>query len=276
MSQPSTRQLLHRLAIAFALSFVFLTGLLLTNYGVRQLPQLRERGFSAEAILEILLLAVPFTAAMTIPMAVFVAVLWLFTRLGADGTLSAARRQPDGIRRLLMPILGAATVVAVLAFASNVHVLPRANARLAAVLERGATARSDRMMTIGELRAAAREARTDSGPEAVARAATYEVEIQKKYALAAACVVLALSGAALGLLFPSGGVALVIIASLAVFGGYYVSLIGGEALADQQLLSPIVAMWMGNAFLLAAALSVVWIRRGPQATSGAGSLAVGR
>ena len=57
---------------------------------------------------EALLLAVPFTAAMTIPMAVFVTVLWVFTRLGAEGTLAAAQQERDGVRRLVAPVLGAA------------------------------------------------------------------------------------------------------------------------------------------------------------------------
>src|SRR2546422_8987518 len=49
------------------------------------------------------------------------------------------------------------------------------------------------------------------------RAATYEVEIQKKYAIAAACLVFALVGVPVALRFQRGGVGLVIGVSAAVF-----------------------------------------------------------
>jgi lipopolysaccharide export system permease protein len=129
-------------------------------------------------------------------------------------------------------------------------------------------------MTIGELREAARIARTDSRPGCAARAAAYQVEIQKKFALAAACVVLALAGVAVALRFPRGGMGRVIIASVVVFTGYYVSLMAGESLADRLVISPFFAMWMANAFLLATVLLL--IRRGRSRTAGgAESLAIG-
>jgi lipopolysaccharide export system permease protein len=77
--------------------------------------------------------------------------------------------------------------------------------------------------------------------------ARYQVEIQKKFALAAACVVFVLFGAPIALRFPRGGVGVVIVVSVVAFGIYYVCLIGGEALADKLLLSPFWAMWAANA-----------------------------
>ncbi|HEV2180322.1 MAG TPA: LptF/LptG family permease [Gemmatimonadaceae bacterium] len=77
--------------------------------------------------------------------------------------------------------------------------------------------------------------------------ARYQVEIQKKFALAAACVVFVLFGAPIALRFPRGGVGVVIVVSVIAFGIYYVCLIGGEALADKLLLSPFWAMWAANA-----------------------------
>ncbi len=110
-------------------------------------------------------------------------------------------------------------------------------------------------MTIAELRTAARGARADAGSASAARAVSYEVEIQKKYALSAASVVLALTGVALALLSPHDGVALAIVAFPNVIAMYYVALIAGEALAERLLVSPFVAMWTANALLLAAALA---------------------
>jgi lipopolysaccharide export system permease protein len=72
------------------------------------------------------------------------------------------------------------------------------------------------------------------------------VEIQKKFALATACIVFVLLGAPIGIRFPRGGVGLVIGVSIAVFALYYVGLIVGEDLADKLILDPVVAMWMAN------------------------------
>ena len=217
----------------------------------------------------------PFTAAMTIPMAVLVAVLWVFTRLGAEGVLAAARRERHGVRRLIAPVIAAAAGIAAVTLVSNAEIVPRANERLAAVLTGGVQRHGDRMMTIGELRAAAEDARANAGPNALARASAYEVEIQKKFALAAACVVLALTGAAIALLFPRGGLGLVIIAGLAVVGVYYTFLVAGEALADRMVVSPFVAMWMANALFLGGALLVVWRTGWPRAPRGVEPLPVG-
>jgi lipopolysaccharide export LptBFGC system permease protein LptF len=276
MPNPATWQLLRRHAVAFAVSFVSLTALLVANYATRRVPELSASGIPIRTIAEAVLLAVPFTAAMTIPMAVFLAVLWVFTRLGKEGVLAAARRERHGVRRLVAPVLGAGTAVAALTLVLNSEIVPRSNERLAAVSAGGARERGDREMTIGELRAASRRARADAEPDAFARAAYYEVEIQKKYALAAASVVLAVTGAALALLFPRAGAGLVIGAASAVLSAYYVCLVAGESLADRLVLSPFVAMWMANALFLAAALLVVWWRsRWPGAPRGAESLARG-
>jgi lipopolysaccharide export system permease protein len=77
-------------------------------------------------------------------------------------------------------------------------------------------------------------------------ASRYLVEIHKKLALSAACVVFVLLGAPIALRFPRGGVGLVIGVSLGVFALYYVGLIAGESLADRLILSPVAAMWAAN------------------------------
>jgi lipopolysaccharide export LptBFGC system permease protein LptF len=275
MTQLTTRQLLRRHVTPFAVTFASVTGLLLANHAWRQIPELSARGVQAGTMVETMVLALPHILALTIPMAVLVAVSWVFTRLGAEGVLAAAQRERHGVRRLVAPVLGAAAVIAALTFVSNTQIVPRTNARLHAVLNGAPQEPTDRTMTIGQLREAARSARTDAGPEAATRAAAYEVEIHKKFALAAACVVLALAGAAIPLRFPRRGVGLVIGASGLVFTGYYVSLIAGESLADRLVISPFLAMWMANALLLAIVLLLVRQPGRPRATGGAGSLAIG-
>jgi lipopolysaccharide export system permease LptF/LptG-like protein len=142
----------------------------------------------------------------------------------------------------------------VLTLVFNSEILPRTNHRLKVVLAGGGDDyKSDREMTLFELRTAARSAREEGNPDALRRATMYEVELHKKFALPAACMVLALVGAALALRFPHGGVELVFCAVFGVFGVCYVFLTAGELLADRLVVSPSAAMWTGNALLLAVA-----------------------
>ena len=100
----------------------------------------------------------------------------------------------------------------------------------------------------------------------------YDVEIQKKFALSAACVVFVLIGAPIALRFPRGGVGLVIGVSLGVFAIYYVGLIAGESLADRAFLTPFWAMWAANVILTGVGL-VLLVRMGREgATSRGGDL----
>ena len=78
----------------------------------------------------------------------------------------------------------------------------------------------------------------------------YDIEIQKKFSLAAACLIFVLLGPPIALRFPRGGVGLVIGVSFSVFALYYVGLIGGETLADGEIISPFWAMWGANMILL--------------------------
>jgi lipopolysaccharide export system permease protein len=81
---------------------------------------------------------------------------------------------------------------------------------------------------------------------------TYDVEIQKKFAIAVACAIFVLLGAPIALRFPRGGVGLVIGVSFGVFGLYYVGLIAGEPLAQAGKVTPFWAMWSSNVIFLAA------------------------
>jgi lipopolysaccharide export LptBFGC system permease protein LptF len=258
MSKLTTRRLLLRHAIPFVISFSSLTALLLANVALQRVPQLSAGGMPTSQIVEFLVLCLPHTLALTIPMAVLLAVSWVFSRLGKEGVIASAKRERHGVRRLVTPVLGVAAVVGALTLVSNTQLLPRANGRLVELLTGSPREPTDRTMTVGELREAARTARISSEESTVARATVYEVEIQKKFALAAACLFLALAGAAISIRFPHGGLGLVVGASAVLFTVYYVSLLAGEALADRQVISPLVAMWMANAFLLAVALLLAW------------------
>ena len=97
----------------------------------------------------------------------------------------------------------------------------------------------------------------------------YEVEIQKKFALAAACFVFILLGAPIALRFPRGGVGLTIGVSLVVFALYYVGLIAGESLARRGIIPPFLSMWGANLIFTALALFLL-SRMGRENTTGRG------
>ena len=97
----------------------------------------------------------------------------------------------------------------------------------------------------------------------------YEIEINKKFSLAAACLIFVVLGAPLALRFPRGGVGLVLMVSLIVFALYYVGLIGGESLANKGIIPPFWAMWGTNVALTVIGV-VLLFRMGHEENSGRG------
>ena len=70
----------------------------------------------------------------------------------------------------------------------------------------------------------------------------YRVEYQKKFAIPLASFCFVLLGMALALKYPRSGIGLVIGASMVIFLGFYILLIGGENMAKRGYLSPFVAI----------------------------------
>ena len=453
----------HIAPLGFALGA--LTSLMLVQQVAKQLSGLLGKGLPAGVIIEVFVLSLPFIVAVTLPMAVLVAVLHVFTRLAADNEITALQAGGVSILRLVTPVLAGATGVALLSFLWNDQLLPRTNHQLRTlqvdiarkkpsltlkeqvinevvqgqfflraaridgstnklkdvtiydlgdaerrriitadsgrmaysaggrdlfltlldgdieevnrtdptqfnrtfyrtnrmrvsgvgnifVATERDTYKSDREMSTCEMRRAAEDARRDAKraaadaqlviendlrrlaglapvqpspapyapdigppdlycrliqrlgawllpPEAEAqtpgalpsqrppmgapvlitpgagvsedqrergartRMATYEVEIQKKYAIAAACLVFALLGAPVALRFQRGGVGLVIGVSVAVFTVYYIGLIAGEEFGDRLVLSPFFAMWTPNLLFATVGLLGLWRIRKP-------------
>lgn len=74
----------------------------------------------------------------------------------------------------------------------------------------------------------------------------YLVEIYKKYSIPFACIVFVLIGAPLGIMARRGGFGVGAGLSLGFFLLYWACLIGGEKLADRDITSPFVGMWIAN------------------------------
>ncbi len=462
-----SRYLLRQHVAPLGFALAALTSLMLIQQVAKQLSSLLGKGLPTGVIIEVFVLSLPFIIAVTLPMAVLVAVLHVFTRLAGDNEITALQAGGVSVTRLITPVLGGAAGVALLSFFWNDQVLPRTNHQLRTlqvdiqrkkpslalkeqvinevvpgqfflraaridgntnklkdvtlydlgnaerrriiVADSGRMAyaaggrdlyltlqdgdieevdradpaqfnrtffrtnrmrvagvgntfvqtekdayKSDREMSTCEMRLAARGARQDAlratrdarvviendlrrltglapvAPEAVpyrpdtappglycrvlrrvtawllpreaeaqtphattvpspppgqappvfvtpgaglgeeqrlrsahSRVATYEVEIQKKYAIAAACLIFALVGAPVALRFQRGGVGLVIGMSVAVFTVYYVGLIAGEELGDRLIISPFFAMWTPNLIFAVVGLIGLWRIRKP-------------
>ena len=82
----------------------------------------------------------------------------------------------------------------------------------------------------------------------------YGVEIHKKFSLPFACILFVITGASLGVLTKKGGFAIGATLSLGFFIVYYIFLIGGEDMADRNIVSPMVGLWTPNAILLIVGL----------------------
>ena len=102
------------------------------------------------------------------------------------------------------------------------------------------------------------------------RAATFQVEIQKKFAITTACIVFALFGIPVALRFPRGGAGVVIGTSVVVFAIYHIGLIGGEDLGDRLIVTPFLAMWAPNLICGVLGLIGLWVvsREGGMARGG--------
>ncbi len=87
---------------------------------------------------------------------------------------------------------------------------------------------------------------------------SYMVEVHKKYAIPSACIIFALIGAPLGALAKRSGVGAGVGLSIGFFVLYWIFLIGGEKLADRQVITPFWGMWGGNLLLLLVGIVLTW------------------
>src|SRR2546430_12854425 len=118
----------HIAPLGFALAA--LTSLMLIQQIAKQLSSLLGKGLPSSVIIEVFLLSVPFIVAVTIPMAVLVAVLHVFTRLAADNEITALQAGGVSVGRVIAPALAGAAGIALLSFLWNDQLLPRTNHQL--------------------------------------------------------------------------------------------------------------------------------------------------
>jgi lipopolysaccharide export system permease protein len=138
MARPTVRILSryilrqHYAPLCFALGA--LTCAMLVNQVAKQFGNLVGKGLPWGVIFEVFVLTIPFIVAMTLPMAVLVAVLYAFSHLAADNEVTAMKASGVSVGRLLAPVLGGATLIGVVAFLWNDQLLPWSNHRLRTLL----------------------------------------------------------------------------------------------------------------------------------------------
>ncbi len=119
----------HAGPLVFALTA--LTSLLLLNYVAKQFGQLVGKGLPWTAIAEFFALSIPFTVATTLPMAVLISTLYAFSRLAAENEITALKASGVGMYTVMRPVIGAATILALMMIAFNDQILSRSNHQLA-------------------------------------------------------------------------------------------------------------------------------------------------
>lgn len=275
-----TGRVWRQMLVPFTGGLLALTGVMLVNQLLKQRHALLRYGASAADVVRVLVLSIPFIVSMTLPMAVLIAVLRAFMRRTERREVALLQLPDATSRRLVLAALAFGIVAGGVAFVWNDAVLPESNHQLRLLLlsvqhpsqvfiDPLPGQRGDREMSVAALHEVVMTARSDAeravaaGDSARAhrareRAATYAVEIQKKYAIAASCVILALLGAGIGLRVRGGGWRLITVICWGVFGIEYTALIGGEELGDRLIISPFWAMWSANVLLGVIAIALVW------------------
>ncbi len=117
----------------------------------------------------------------------------------------------------------------------------------------GEAPKGDREMTLAEL-----ETNVALATRSGANANPYRVEIHKKYAIPAACLVFAIIGVPLGIRAHRGGRWMAFVLALPILFFYYVFLQAGEVMGDAGRMPPWLAMWGPNLIVGAIGAYLLW------------------
>src|SRR5512142_413613 len=107
-----TRYILRAHVGPFFFALTALTSILLINTIARQLEGLAGKGLPASVFVQFFLLSMPHVVALTVPMAVLVAVLYTFSQLSAENEVTALKASGVNMHRLMLPVLVAGVLLA--------------------------------------------------------------------------------------------------------------------------------------------------------------------
>ncbi|MEP7324731.1 MAG: LptF/LptG family permease [Gemmatimonadota bacterium] len=128
------RYLLRQLIAPFFFALAALTSIMLLNQIARRFGALVGKGLPWSVIAEVFGLSIPFILAVTLPMAVLMAVLYTFTHLAADNEVTAMKASGISVYQIVAPVFAASVFVAFLTFLFTDQVLPRTNAQLRSLM----------------------------------------------------------------------------------------------------------------------------------------------
>src|SRR5690242_8809425 len=118
----------------FLFGLAALTSLMLLSQIAKKFGALVGKGLPWSVIAEVFALSLPFIVAMTLPMAVLLAVLYAFSHLAADNEITAMRASGISVYQILGPVLAWGVAMSVVNFIFVDQVLPETNARLRTLL----------------------------------------------------------------------------------------------------------------------------------------------
>ena len=124
------RYLLRQFIPPLVFAFSAMTSIMLLNQVARRFGALVGKGLPWSVIGEVFLLCLPFIIAMTLPMAVLIAMLYTFSHLAADSEITAMRASGLSVLQLLRPMILAGVTLTAVNFWFTDQVLPDSNAEL--------------------------------------------------------------------------------------------------------------------------------------------------
>jgi len=128
-----SRYILKEHLMPFIGVFAVLTFVMIMNHLLKVFDLLLGRGVPLWAVARLLVLMLPFTFALTVPMTVLVSTLMAFGRLSADNETVAVRAGGANLGVFLWPVLVASLILSVVMVHFNNTVLPQVNHQYAAL-----------------------------------------------------------------------------------------------------------------------------------------------
>jgi lipopolysaccharide export system permease protein len=124
-----TRYLLKAHLGPMLFAFVALTGVILINTIAKEMASLAGKGLPLELVGEFFLLSLPANIALTLPMSVLVAVLYTFSNMASENEIMALKASGVDLRRVVVPVVVIAAMIAGGMVWFNDRVLPESNYR---------------------------------------------------------------------------------------------------------------------------------------------------
>jgi lipopolysaccharide export system permease protein len=125
-----TRYLLKAHLGPFLFALFALSGIMFVQTIARRMQDLAGKGLPASVVLEVMYLSLPHIVALTLPMAVLVAVLYAFAELASENEITALKASGVHLGRLVAPLVVAGFFFAGFMLWFNDRVLPETNHRL--------------------------------------------------------------------------------------------------------------------------------------------------